>query len=571
MKELSTQPRIKPEFLAQALVRLLLGALFLLAAQPMALEAQGLREANNSTIHVNNRHASASDENVGTEEKPLFSVTKATELAQRNNQKGIGTRVIVYPGTYRESIQVKGHPKDTDAAIIFEAKQKGTAIISGSDVWTGWQRDENNPIYSHSWPYKWGFKANPWEQDKIALSPIVRRREMIFVDGKLLRQVLSMQELKSGSFYIDEKNATVYLSLAPEIKIGETVIEVATRSGLLKVDRKKNVTLRGLVFQHDNSTFGDSAVAVQNSSRIVMEDCRLHWNNWSGLDFQSSDYITARRNIVISNGGAGITVWKVKTLLFEDNETSANNWRGAMGKFYGWAVAGIKSMRVHDGIYRRHRSVGNHTRGMWFDYDNVNIEVDSAVLCSNFADGVNLEANQGPITISNSTICRNQYGPGIIGGHSEKVRLDGNIIYGNGRSQIRIVGGPRRPSDNWESKQHMMLQIAEWRLRDNIIVGRDARQLLIELDDIGSTPFVKSLIQEGNLWYNPANTRVFKLLGKDMEFADWQNLTGRDSKSSMFADPRRVYGDNLELELLPNNPWKNRASSKTQPDGVGNR
>jgi hypothetical protein len=75
----------------------------------------------------------------------------------------------------------------------------------------------------------------------------------------------------------------------------------------------------------------------------------------------------------------------VKTLLFEDNETSANNWRGAMGKFYGWAVAGVKSMRVHDGIYRRHRSVDNLTRGMWFDYDNVNIEVDNAILCSNFA------------------------------------------------------------------------------------------------------------------------------------------------------------------------------------------
>jgi hypothetical protein len=546
---------------------LFLGVIFLLGAEVFSFGAQDSQEQGNRTIHVNSRHPSTSDENSGAEERPLASVAKATELAQRNNRNGIGTKVIIHPGTYRESIQLENHPKDTDASMIFEAKQKGTAIISGSDVWDGWQREGNTNVYSHAWPHRWGLQTNPWGQDKITLNPIVRRREMIFVDGKLLRQVLSMLELQTGSFYVDEEKATVYLSLTPETKIGGTVIEVATRSGLLKVDRKRDITFRGLIFQHDNSSFGDSAVGIKNSSRILMEDCKVQWNNWSALDFISSDNITARRNAVNSNGGAGITVWKVKTLLFEDNETSANNWRGAMGKFYGWAVAGVKSMRVHDGIYRRHRSVDNLTRGMWFDYDNVNIEVDNATLCSNFADGIDLEANEGPITIKNSTICRNQNGPGIIGGHTRKVRLDGNILYGNGRAQIRIVGGNLRPTDNWETKQRTMLQIGEWTLKDNIIVGKDSKQLLFELDSIGSMPFVKTLIQEGNLWYNSESTRVFKLLGKDAEFAEWQHLMGRDSKSS-FADPRFVEGDNLKFDLLPNSPWKKKVPSQTQFDAV---
>jgi parallel beta-helix repeat protein len=526
---------------------------------------QARQNAAAATIHVNNNHPAASDDNAGTEEQPLASVSKAVDVAQRNNQRSTGTRVIVHPGTYRESIQLKGHPRDTDAAIIIEAKQKGTAIISGSEIWTGWRKDEISGFYSHPWPYKWGVKGNPWTQDKITVSPIVRRREMIFAEGQPLTQVLSMRELTNGSFYVHEEKATVYLALMPETRIDSTVVEVATRAVLLDLDRKRNVTLRGLVFQHDNSTFGDSAVAVKNSSRILMEDCTVHWNNWSGLDFQSSDRITARRNMVNSNGGAGITVWKVKNLLFEDNETSANNWRGAMGRFYGWAVAGIKSMRVHNGIYRRHKAVGNQTRGMWFDYDNVNIDVDSAILCSNFADGINLEANQGPIAIRNSTICRNRNGPGIIGGHSEKVRLDGNIIYGNGGSQIRIVGGPRRRSDNWETKQQLMLQIADWQLRNNIIVGRDAGQMLVTLEDIGPTPFLKTLIQENNLWYNPANARVFKILGKDVDFVEWQRATGRESLPSRFADPRFVHGRNFELELLPHQPWKKSQGGSQRP------
>jgi hypothetical protein len=376
-----------------------------------------------------------------------------------------------------------------------------------------------------------------------------------------------MAELQTGSFYVNEEKATVYLSLTPETKIGGTVIEVAIRSGLLKVNRKRNIAFRGLVFQHDNSSFGDSAVGIKNSSRILMEDCKVQWNNWSALDFISSDNITARRNAVNSNGGAGITVWKVKTLLFEDNETSANNWRGAMGKFYGWAVAGVKSMRVHDGIYRRHRSVDNLTKGMWFDYDNVNIEVDNATLCSNFGDGIELEANEGPITIKNSSICYNKNGSGIFGVQTRKARLDGNIFYGNGRAQIRIVGGNLRPTDNWETKQRTMLQSGEWTLKDNIIVGRDSKQLLFELDSIGSMPFVKTLIQEGNLWHNSESTRVFKLRGKDAEFAEWQDLMGRDSKSS-FADPRFVKGNNLKFDLLPNSPWEKKVPSETQSDAV---
>jgi glycosyltransferase involved in cell wall biosynthesis len=297
-KKLSLRHGIDAEALVQILRCLFFGAIFLLGAPVISFGAQESQEQGNRTIHVNSGHPSASDENSGAEERPLASVTKAAELAQRNNRSRIGTRVIIHPGTYRESIQLENHPKDTNASMIFEAEQKDTAIISGSDVWDGWQREGNTNVYSHAWPHRWGLQPNPWEQDKITLNPIVRRREMIFADGKLLRQVLSMPELQTGSFYVRRGKATVYLSLTPETKIGGTVIEVATRSGLLKVNGKRNIAFRGLVFQHDNSTFGDSAVAVKNSSRILMEDCKVQWNNWSALDFISSDNIIARRNAV---------------------------------------------------------------------------------------------------------------------------------------------------------------------------------------------------------------------------------------------------------------------------------
>jgi len=53
-----------------------------------------------------------------------------------------------------------------------------------------------------------------------------------------------------------------------------------------------------------------------------------------------------------------MTSGKVKSLLYEDTETSYNNWRGSWGEFTGWSVREQKQLRVHDAIYRRHKSVG---------------------------------------------------------------------------------------------------------------------------------------------------------------------------------------------------------------------
>ncbi len=506
-----------------------------------------------SILHVNGRHPMASDDNRGTVDLPLKTINKATKVAEANHTKNVGTKIVIYPGTYRETVKLDLRGDQMDAPIIFEAKEKGTVIISGADIWTDWEKQGSTNIYTHPWPYKWGMSTNPWERENITLEPIVRRREMVFVDGKSLNQVLSFNALKDGNFYIAEEKGLIYLSSPANVKIHNMIIEVSTRDRLFEAHDTKNVILRELIFQYANSQIQESAVSFFDSSHIKIEDCHFIWNNWIGLGLWNSTNVLARSNIANYNGGLGITAWKMENLLFEENETSYNNWRGAQGRFYGWAVAGIKNLRIHHGIYRKHKAVDNHARGFWLDYDNENIHIEEALVCRNLLDGVFVEASQGPVTIKKSTICHNEKGAGVLSTNSRLVTLEGNAVYGNGGPQIKVDGGIERRVPNWQTGEQMVLRMEGWTLRGNTLVGHRPGQLLV--DTPNWQHFLMSLTGEGNLWYNPYNTRVFKVGNGALDFSGWQAVTGKDV-GSRFADPRSTdlpqhRSDILSDTLLP--------------------
>ena len=56
------------------------------------------------TLFVNNRSGSASDGNPGTEALPFRTVAQGARAAQTLNQRGIGVKVYIQPGIYREQI-----------------------------------------------------------------------------------------------------------------------------------------------------------------------------------------------------------------------------------------------------------------------------------------------------------------------------------------------------------------------------------------------------------------------------------------------------------------------------------
>src|ERR1700752_1581899 len=55
-----------------------------------------------ATLYVDT--AKGSDSNPGTQAKPLKTIGAAASAAETNNYSSIGTKVIINPGTYRESV-----------------------------------------------------------------------------------------------------------------------------------------------------------------------------------------------------------------------------------------------------------------------------------------------------------------------------------------------------------------------------------------------------------------------------------------------------------------------------------
>ena len=488
------------------------------------------------------------DTNPGTPDRPVKTVGQAAQMAMRNRQNGTSTNVTIRSGTYREFVQIRSAAPETGASITFQASQIGAAILSGSDLWTDWKPDSTNPrIYFHPWQYRWGACEPPrgWP----AIKDLGLRREMMFVDGTPMIQTLLQNELKEGSFFVDEASGDAWLWPPAGTDMSRAKIEVAVRPGVFKSDGVSNLSLKGLVFEHANSCISSkpsAAVTISGGTNNSLEDTAIRWNNWIGFDYFSVANSTARRVALNWNGELGINGFRLKNVTFEDVETSHNNWRGAEGQFTTWEPSGGKFLRTHGATLRNYIAIGNQGRGVWFDTDNIDITMDHATIEQNLMGGIDLEANIGPVTIQNSRICSNQK-EGIQGNQTDNVTLTGNVIYNNVKAQI-VVGDIQKPRNdtNWETKVAFAATSDHWVLSQNTIVGADAKQFVygsLRLTHQAPSTFLNTLKSDGNIWFNPEILDAFQIdpgaadhPAKILNFAQWQSITGQD-KLSRFAPP----------------------------------
>ena len=190
--------------------------------------------------------------------------------------------MLIAAGTYRETVDL-GFQK-TDAALTIEGAGPST-VLTGADVWsTGWTSQADGSLV-HSWPYQWGMKPVPsgwtgyWNWDGNGYKrDILRRSEMIYVNGSPLRGVLTLAELSAaGTFYVDEAAAKVYMRLPVGVNLTGSTIEVGMRVNVLKMSGRRNVTLRNFSVMRNRGGLQDTAAAHQqftamSSSRMCRSD-----------------------------------------------------------------------------------------------------------------------------------------------------------------------------------------------------------------------------------------------------------------------------------------------------------
>jgi hypothetical protein len=477
----------------------------------------------------------ANDDNAGTPDRPLRTVARAAEMAAANNLRGVATRIRIRPGIYRESVGLGEWRGQTSAPISFEGPTTGTAVLSGSDVWTGWTRVPSTDLYQHPWPFRWGPAPLPPGWETAQVPEIARRREMVFANGQLLRQVRSLGELAKtrGAFAVDEFSGLVTLRLPLGVDLEQAKIEVATRQLIFRIGGRTNVRISNLTFKHAASALQQPAVRIERSSNIQISNASFTWNNWTGLGLNDDRDITIRNSTMDHNGSMGVSALRTEGLSMDQTSNSYNAWRGQWGGWHGWEN-GMKFMGVHHAVLRRHTAIGNHSYGLWLDTDNSNILIEGSRICANLLAGVYLEASPGPITMKRVTICRNG-NRGILASNASRVTIVHSRIMDNAKAQITLSGVQNGlPVTNWESGQALNVRSTHWTVKHNDI--RAAPHQLVVESTWSKTTWAKarpSYAWGYNSWAGATN-RIFLIPGTFQlgTLREWQARTGLDRGST---------------------------------------
>ncbi len=404
--------------------------------------------------------------------KPLATLQKAVDLSGL-----LPTKIILADGQYRQYLKIgKG-----TALLILEAKNPGMAVINGADPMTNWKPSATTGVLEHEWPHKWGLSQ---EFSWWGSTPLNRRREMIYVDDKRMKQradavgnALPLAELLAGEFTVDEAQAKIYARPSASQNFATAQVEMSIRGydlnsypwvqsysrPLIEIRERSNIVIRGLVIKRaaNYMKFGgaleiegpDNAMSADDlPTNILIDRITVIENNAIGLELSNCRNVTVKNSIFNDNGERGAGMIQVgaerrkdpkakviapRNYLWQDCQFNHNNWRmagtwGDMNDSAGFKAFGQCADQV---MFLRCQFNGNQANGYWQDYSGSNITLDQCMIENNTGTeaggyGILNEMTRGPFTVRNCVI-RNNTNAGIISSGSPNVIIESNIIHSN--------------------------------------------------------------------------------------------------------------------------------------------
>lgn len=485
-----------------------------------------INENQSHYIYVNGSWGSNS--NPGTSSKPLKTVQAGVNKAVSYAKSGIGSKVIISPGTYRETVSLY---YKSYVPITIQASTTGTAIIDGANVLTNWHK-ASTYVYEYYWkdtvtgcslPSGWYY----------GMPPIVMRNEVLFVNGNQMTQVMSASQLRAGTFYVNPSYDQVQLFPPWGTDMTTARVEISARRATLSVSGSRDIVFRGLVFQHAASCMNKTGATVGSSSEILFANDQANWNNWGGLGVNNSSNVTVENTTASYNGGSGLSGFEDLSTLWQNNETDYNNWRGAQIGLYDFAQGGTKLMRLHGAHITGQKSYNNASQGLWFDTDNENITISGARLISNLVGNLQLEANQGPVSVSSSTFCS---GGGVQLINTAGITMSGNVFYNNGgqyfqNGQVFLAGksGGRKVT-NWQNGYVTNVYTKNAKMTGNsfIAVGSNEYVFNTYLSGYDWSEYKNTLYSNNNHWYDGSKSTAFHVPGSNTTLSGWRKLLGQD-------------------------------------------
>ncbi len=530
------------------------GALLLCSAATIAALAQA-NVVENEPVILYVDQAVGHDKNPGTASAPYQTIQAALTKAIATNQTGVGAKIEINPGTYRDVIDLTSTWKQTSAPITFEAATPGTVFLSGADPYTGWSYTSKAGVYQHSWTpigtsrVPSGFPST--------LAPIAYRREEAFVNGAMLTQVMQSALLAPGTFYIDDNAQQIYLAPPAGTNIQTADVELTRRSNIFAINHRQNVVVRGLSFIYAMADMDASPINLNSSTNVLFDQVQANWNGWTGMGVHGTTNVTIQNSVFSHNSGQGFNGARNVNLLFLNDETDQNGWRSAQAGFYDFAMGGTKFFNEHATQVTGLKAYHNYAQGLWFDTDNRDIVIDGAQLIDSFNPNLQIELNVGPITLTNSLLCYGGVGLNLINASNLTVTHSSFISNGGtGAHQANFYmagkqGG--RHFTDWQTGAYHNVISSNLTFTNNTVLDLAASQQTFSTYMGGSDwrDFQSTLTSEHNEWYDAIKTNPFIQYGKTYTLPTWQHMTGQDQGSSWQGPSNITPAINCTLPTVP--------------------
>jgi hypothetical protein len=495
-----------------------------------------------------------SDKNPGTQSEPFQTIRKSVLIAEYNNRNGIGTHVYINPGLYRENINLQGITLDTNLPETFEAVTPHTVLISGADQYTNWTPYSGNPnIYFTPWTFNFGL-CPPLTGGAPPEPDINLRREMAFIDGAPLQQVLLLDEMVEGTFFVDDGGQQFYIWPPAGTNLSVADVELGDRGQLWAITHKNGVVLRGLTFEYSADCVTDAAVEVNfgPNQNIEFEDDNFVWNNAGGLHlFNPLTNYTVQNVLANHNGAVGINAFESVYGLWQNDTADFNNWRGEQAAYYTWGAAGINNYGDANDTFLNINTDWNVATGIHWDTNFENINATNINSRNNVNHGIFFERNTGPMNVTQATSCNNANealeangatttGGGITLRDSENVTLTNSLSFGNGDAQFKMLGLPGGITVwDWQTNQNILVRSQNFTNTNNIFVATDATQHVFRDSTLNGSDwngFQTTLSSNLNTWWSSNNYPTPYLLpvpkiNYATDFPGWQAATLQDIDS----------------------------------------
>ncbi|MBO4900320.1 MAG: right-handed parallel beta-helix repeat-containing protein [Lachnospiraceae bacterium] len=268
------------------------------------------------TIYVN---IQASRDGNGTKDMPYKHINDAARVAKP------GDEVVVAPGVYREYVDPlnAGTP---EARITYRSEEPLGAVISGSEVLTGWKKHKgkvwtarvNNSVFGAYNPYTTRVYGD-WY-----FAPIIRHTGSVYLNDLAMYETDSLDECIKGEadkyawnkeesklkWYCEQDgDETVFYANFQGKDPNKETVEIAVRRNCFMPSKMAigYITVSGFEIKDAATTWAppaayqDGMIGPHWSKGWIIEDCEIHNSRCCGislgkyLDPENDMYFTVRR------------------------------------------------------------------------------------------------------------------------------------------------------------------------------------------------------------------------------------------------------------------------------------